>query len=326
MFDQNILVRVEEAFAEKRRAADELAELHRREAERKIPELKEINAALGDFTLRVLHASLKGGDVAARVNELRRENRQLRKTRDDLLEAAGFPRDYLQPKRSCPLCEDVGYAGGSLCSCMKKAIMAENAKASGIARLLERQNFETFSLDYYSDALLPGKTYSARDEMRNILNRCRAYAEDFSDQSPSLLFIGGTGLGKTHLSSAIAKVLLENGFDVLYETVPNVIAAFEKERFLSEEESVRTARFQEADLLILDDLGTEPQGKSANSVIYNLINSRTLVAGKPTIISTNLSYRQLEAQYDAPTTSRLFGDFDVYVFQGSDVRRARADS
>ena len=323
MFDQQAILDAEEQLRKKRNDADLAAELNRREAERALPELIPVDEALSSFVLRVLGASMQGGDVKAKVKALQEENRALRKKQEDLLEKGGFPRDYLVPKRTCPLCQDLGYVGSRMCSCLKKTLVAESARTSGIARLLERQNFETFDLSVYPDALLPGKTYSARDQMEKILNRCKAYADSFSEKSPSLLFIGGTGLGKTHLSSAIAKRVLEAGWDVVYDTVPNVVSTFEKERFLPEEESARSRRILEADLLILDDLGTEPQSKTANSVIYNLINTRTLVKGLPIIISTNLPYRQLEKQYDSPITSRLFGEFEVMPFQGQDVRRLR---
>ncbi len=326
MFDQRILQRVEEAFAEKRRLAEETAEQHRREAEKMAPDLKKINDELSHFSLKVLAESLRGKDpdrLPETIRQLQKENRDLMETQSDLLEAVGLPRDYLRPKRECPICKDTGFVNDRFCICMKKAILAESAKESGVSGLLKRQTFNSFSLDFYSAEPLPGKAGSARDTMKTILSKCKKYAEQFSEDSPSLLFIGGTGLGKTHLSSAIAGTLLQKGFNVVYETAANLVTAYEKERFLPESEMVRTPRYLEADLLILDDLGTESQGKTANSVIYNLINSRTLVAGKPMIISTNLSRKELEKIYDPPTTSRLFGEFTVYTFVGGDVRRAK---
>lgn len=324
MLEQELIQKLEALYQEKRESAKNRAQAHTAEAERRIPELKTVDRALSEIGLRVLGESLKGGaDLEERVHRLEEENRALQRLQGDLLEKAGYPRDYMKLRYECPRCSDTGFLGTAMCDCMKKALVAERIRASGLEKLLERQNFHTFRLDAISDLPLEGKSYSARAAMQKILERCRRYADTFGEDSPSLLFIGGTGLGKTHLSSAIAKAVLEKGFDVVYDSVPNVIGIFEKERFLPAEEAVRTRRIQEADLLILDDLGTEPQSKTAASEIYNLINSRTLVACRPTIISTNLSYRQLEKQYDAPITSRLFGEFEVLLFQGADMRRAR---
>ena len=323
MWDQQTILAAEEIMRKKRNDADLAAELNRREAEEKIPALIPVDEALSSFAVRVLGASMQGGDTKKKVALLQEENRALRKKQEDLLEKAGFPRDYLRPKRSCPICQDLGYEGSRMCRCMRKLIAAEGAKASGLSRLLERQSFETFDLSVYPNTAFPGKDFTVRDAMKKVLDQCKEYARTFNEHSPSLLFIGGTGLGKTHLSSAIAGVVLENGWDVLYDSVPNVVSTFEKERFLPEEESLRSRRILAVDLLILDDLGTEPQSRVSESVIYNLINSRTLVAQKPTIISTNLPYRQLEKQYDQPITSRLFGEFTVMPFYGEDQRRKR---
>ena len=190
-------------------------------------------------------------------------------------------------------------------------------------RLLKRQRFDNFDLSYYSERLLPEKTYSPRDVMASHLNYCRQYAAEFSTESPSLLFIGGTGLGKTHLSTAIAGEVIGKGFDVVYETAANVVSIFEKERFLPEEEAQGTRRLFEAELLILDDLGTETASKANTSAIYRLINHRASVAGLPTLINTNLSAKQLEKQYDTATYSRLLGEFETKVFFGSDIRLAK---
>ena len=142
--------------------------------------------------------------------------------------------------------------------------------------------------------------------------------------SGSLLLMGGTGLGKTHLSTAIAGKVLEKGYEVVYESAPEVASLFEKDRFGKDEkngEEIR--RLFDAELLILDDLGTEPQSQTSASAFYRLINTRASVLGLPTIVSTNLSYRQLEKQYDTAILSRLLGEFQVKLLQGSDVRMAK---
>ena len=324
MFHREILEEAEKILREKRQKEESAAMKRARDAEEKDPELRRLGEEKRAFGARVLSESLKGGeDLRERVEKLKTEHEATRRRYEDRLVKMGLPRDHTATKVSCALCGDTGYYQGKMCTCLKKEVVLGEIRASGIAHLLEKQTFANFDLSFYSATPLPEKRYSPRDVMREIYDFCRDYAENFSLSSPSLLFMGGTGLGKTHLSRAIAGEVIRRGYDVLYESAPAVAATFEKERFESEEEAGGTRRLLEAELLILDDLGTEAPSRATSSAIYRLINYRVAVKGLPTIISTNLSSRQLEKNYDSAVVSRLFGDFCVKFFQGSDVRMAK---
>ena len=322
MFHREIIEEISRRFDERRRAEEAAAQARTREAEDQNPALRAIGLKLRSLGMRVLEASMRGtADLPAALEKIAGEHRLLQKQYEEELVKMGKPADFTKPRVHCPLCRDSGMTDGKMCICMKKEVVREGMNQSGIARLLEKQRFDNFDLSLYADTLLPDKRYSPRDVMRDIYNYCRDYAENFTLSSPSLLFIGGTGLGKTHLSSAIAGKVIEKGYDVVYVSAPQIAATFEKERF--EPQGEKSARFFEAELFICDDLGTEPPSKAAASAIYRLINERVSVAGKPTIISTNLSYQKLEQQYDSTVLSRLLGDFEVKLFQGSDIRRQK---
>ena len=324
MFQQDLLDRVVGALNEKREYEEQAARHRAEEAEARDSKLAELGAALRAFPLRVFERSLTGGeDLQNSLVRLQEENRAVQEAYAQRLVAMGLPADYTKPKIYCSLCQDSGFVGGKMCSCLKRAAVLEGYRVSGMGKILEKQRFDNFDLSFYPQTLLPGKTYTVREQMAGILEDCRNWAENFSPDSPSLLFIGGTGLGKTHLSSAIAGKVIEQGFDVVYESAPNVAAIFEKERFESEDNAVGTRRIFEAELLILDDLGTEPDTKANSSAFYRLINQRVILGGKPTIISTNLTSRALEKQYDTAILSRLLGEFQVKQFIGEDIRRAK---
>lgn len=324
MFNRETLELVEKRLRAMRIEEEKAADRRREEAEEKNPRLRLLGNEIRSFGMRVLEESMASpADLPSRIERLRTEHRAVRREYEDLLEEMGYPRDYTLPRIRCQKCSDTGYFEGKMCTCLKKEAVLEGYRASGIGALLQKQRFENFDLSFYSTARLPDKDYSARDVMEEILSYCRDYAENFSLSSPSLLFIGGTGLGKTHLSGAIAGKAIEKGYDVVYESAPAVAAVFEKERFESEEDAEGTRRLLEAELLILDDLGTEPSSKVSASAIYRLINHRVAVKGLPTIISTNLTYRQLEKQYDSAILSRLLGEFSVKYFRGEDIRMAK---
>lgn len=324
MVNRELLEQLRERFDAKREEKEREAREREASAEEKNPELKKLGAAIRAIGGKILGEAMRGGeDLPQRLEAIHEEHRAMRNAYADLLETMGLTRDWNHPKWDCELCRDSGSVNGKLCQCFRKELVKESYRHSGFGKLLESQTFANFDLKWYPDTVLEGKRYSARDVMKEILNDCKAYAEGFGEGSESLLLIGGTGLGKTHLSSAIAGVVLGKGFDVVYESAPGVVSVFEKERFQNEENSSGTQRLFDADLLVLDDLGTEPGGKANVSGLYHLINYRASVAKKPTIISTNLTYRQLEKQYDTAILSRLLGEFRVKLFQGEDIRMAK---
>lgn len=316
---------VREEFAQKPIRAQEAAEARRREAERKIPGLKKIDEQISALGIKTFEAAFeyKGAELDKRLNEIKEENLALRKEKARLLKENGFPEDFTKIKYECDRCCDTGFVGGEMCLCMRKRLAQEGFKSSGLGELIKTQGFDSFRLECYSDAPDPKKGCSDRDVMTKILADCREYADNFGPESDCLLFVGQTGLGKTHLSSAIAKTAIEKGFDVVYESAPNAVSLIERDRFADDSErEQKSQRLFDCDLLILDDLGTEISGKNTPSIIYNIINTR-LVNRKPTIINTNLNAKELERNYDQRIISRLFGEYRVMLFEGKDVRRAK---
>ena len=157
--------------------------------------------------------------------------------------------------------------------------------------------------------------------MQLTFNHCRRYAKEFSRKSPSLLFTGGPGLGKTYLSACIARTVADSGFSVVYDTAGKLFADFEAEKFGGRGEE-QTRKYLACDLLIIDDLGTEMTTQFTQSVLYQVINTR-LMEDKPVIISTNLTDESLRQRYAAPIVSRLTGAYQTCQFLGHDIRQLR---
>ncbi len=306
--------RIAAQYKDKNLRAKQAAEMRRAEIHEKLPQVMEIDRALSQTGLRIMREALNGKEgLDARIKKLEEGNALLLEARREILLSAGYPEDYTSVHYECNDCMDVGFIDGKMCKCMRRALTLAGYESSGVLKLIEKQNFDTFDLKYYDGA--------ERMNMERILARTKHYAATFDGKHMrNLLFIGTTGLGKTHLSSAIAKEVVENGHDVIYESAQKIFSDFEAEKFgRTAQGEDRTSRYMTCDLLIIDDLGTEMQSQFTVSCLYNLVNTR-LISEKSMIISTNIRKEELLSKYTDRITSRLFGEFEICVFSGKDIR------
>ena len=206
-----------------------------------------------------------------------------------------------------------------MCSCLKalQRQMAYEKLCMDVP--LSESTFDSFSLEYYKE---DERTYP---QMSNILRVCKEYAGKFRADSSNLFFKGGTGLGKTHLSLAIANAAVQKGYGVIYGSAQTFAVALEKERFDRTDldgAGDTNSQLIACDLLILDDLGMEFPSAYVNAALYNVIDTRML-AKRPTIISTNLTLKELEKRYGERFVSRITGNYGMLEFIGSDIRRQK---
>jgi len=270
-----------------------------------------------------------------KIESVRKKNKDLRKKRKLLLEQAGYAENVTDPVYECENCEDSGYTGEKMCDCMKKALALESVNYSGLGRTIQTQTFGNFNLEHYGrkQALPELGNKSPYKYMKSIFDDCEKFAENFGGENfgeseemkRNLMFAGAPGLGKTHLSSAIAGRVIQKGYDVFYDSAQSILYSFEKERFsrFGKFDPDIIERYMTCDLLIIDDLGTEYSGNMSVSSLYNLINMR-LLENRSMIISTNLSANEIQTRYDARVVSRILGEFTVMSFIGKDVRLKKA--
>ena len=322
-YSRENLKKIKEEFAAKRRAAQAESERRTQELEKKYPDLKKLNGLIKETGVRIVETAFSHeGDIKKKIKDIEAEydaNIGFRKT---FLETYGYPGDYFDVKYECSLCNDEGYdENGKMCICMKRALALATYESSGIGKLMSKQSFDNFSLGYYDAG-------RERDNMKLVYDACKEYADEFTSKTTeSMLFCGTTGLGKTHLSTSIAKCVIDRGFDVVYETAQKLFDDFEHEKFsrgYSEMGNSSTEKYFDCDLLIIDALGTELSTQFTVSCLYNLINTR-INNEKPMIINTNLDRNELRQRYADRITSRLFGEFSVMPFCGRDIRIKKLD-
>lgn len=288
----------------------------------KYPRAREIEYEISKTAIRLSKAVLRGADVKIQLEKLKQNNLQLQKELQKILIDAGLPTNFLDTNYVCNLCKDRGFIDGHRCKCLNNLLKEEAYNRINSLSPMTLTSFENFSLNYYpTEPQQEGQT-SPRKRMAAILKYCKNYAINFSPSTKSLLMQGGTGLGKTYLSLAIAKVVIDNGFGVIYGSVPNILSRIEREHFKENSGVYTEDHLIACDLLILDDLGTEFLNRFSNSSVYNIINSR-IMANRSTIISTNLNMRELEKHYSDRLVSRFMENYVKLSFLGKDIRQIK---
>ena len=284
----------------------------------KEPRLGEIERELRRTAAHVLAATFRRqGDPVAAMQQLKKENLALQQERDWILQAEGLEPDDLTVQPICPTCGGTGYVGAVMCECLKELCRQEQKKE--LTNLFGAESFEKFRLDLYPEQYDNQLKRSPREVMNRTYHDTLSYAQNFTCTSPSLLFVGATGLGKTYLSACIARTVAGRGFSVSYAPVGQLMAAFENEKFRPQPDTSCTEEYFSCDLLIIDDLGTEMTTQFTISALYQILNTR-LMGAKPTIVSTNLPLGDLSARYSEQIASRLLGAYRLYKFYGDDIR------
>ena len=292
---------------------------HLAQAYAQVPRIREIDMLLRRTMAQAAQAAFRqGSDGRELLEKVRLQNLELQRERA-MLAMEHFEEGFLDESPICDNCGGSGYVGATMCECLRELCRQEQKKEVTILAG-SRETFNQFNLDYYPDRLDPKIGASPRAIMERNFKICRTYALTFAPSAGNLLFVGGTGLGKTFLSACIARAVADRGYSVVYETASHLFGKLEQARFNSNEETRReAAKFTDCDLLIIDDLGTEMPSQFVTAALYSLLNDR-LLAGKPMVISTNLNVDEMARRYSPQISSRLHGGFQRLTFVGEDIR------
>lgn len=322
-YKRSVYEEAKNRLAARRKSAEDAREMRHSAVAVKCPELLTIENEIASYGASVIKAVGMGADAQEYIRNLSVKSLAAQDKRKALLRKEGFPEDYLDTKYTCPICKDTGTHDSRYCTCYMNLTREIALEQLSKTAPVSSHTFENFSLRYYPD--VPDKTLgiNQKEHMQNIFEFCKAYAEDFSTKNRSIIMTGATGLGKTHLSLAIAAKAVSRGYFVIYDSAQNMMDKLEREHFskYSTEESIRDDVLG-CDLLVLDDLGCEFSTQFTTAEIYNIVNTRIL-RGLPTIISTNLSLSALEEKYTQRVTSRIIGNYYNLTFCGRDVRQVK---
>ena len=238
-YSAEVVKRARERLAQAREDRESENRQHLAEAYARVPRIREIDMQLRRTMAQAAQAAfLQGSDGKELLEQARQENLALQREREELVRQF-FEEGYLDDSPICRLCGGTGYVGSTMCECLTELCRQEQKKEISI--LAGKESFSQFRLDYYPDRIDPMYGASPRTIMERNFQTCKRYALYFSQNAGNLLFVGGTGLGKTFLSACIARTVADRGFSVAYETAAHLFGNLEKARFNPTEDSRREA-------------------------------------------------------------------------------------
>ncbi len=283
----------------------------------KLPQLAQLDDLHAQYTMQQLEFLLEG--QTAEAEEMRAKVRSVSSQKEQLIQNAGFPSNYLEPTYTCSHCKDTGFINNQRCRCFIQASIKLIYSQSHIENTLCNKSFDDFDLSLYSkEPLSPTDSWSPFDYAKDSFDKCQKFVQNFDTTGGNLLLSGNTGIGKTFLSSCVAKAMLDSNHSVVYFTATQFFNIFD---FNNKGQAADNEREQvsNCELLIIDDLGTELSTAFTNAQLFACLNDR-LLNGKSTLISTNLSVFEIRDRYSERVSSRILQSYTPCPLYGEDIR------
>lgn len=216
----------------------------------------------------------------------------------------------IEPIYSCKKCGDSGFVDGKYCSCLIKEVNNILIKESGFEKL---EDFKDVKFDIFED----------KEYMQSLYQKMQKWCH--SNFEKNIIFISGnTGVGKSHLTRCMANELINENYVVFFTTSFAMHQDFVKSHMTRDLELKNSLldRYLNADILFIDDLGTELRNPLITiNYLYHVINERK-INKRPTIITSNLDLYDLQDYYDERISSRIIDKQSSICLniQGEDLR------
>ena len=301
---------IERKYAERQKAARAKSEYYR---EILLEDDNYVNAL--NFRNKIKF-SLSKAKYDGNAEEIAKNEAELKKAQNGLNEAAakhGITKAMLTPSYRCEICKDTGYDKfGKICVCYKNTLKEVAAEELGIAE----KSLPTFDDVKFED----------KNDLEKYYTKIKQYAQKFTVNSKNLIISGNVGTGKSFMAGCICSAVDASGFSTLFLTAYELNSVLLKYHTAPiGEKELYLQLLCDCDLLVIDDLGSEPLYKNVTEEYLLMILSRRSADEYPTIITTNLTQEQLLDRYGDRTLSRI-NDKRRGIFlelKGEDLRRIK---
>lgn len=290
--NRTILNKALKTLKERKTAAERIADANYKVAlENK--DIERIDQQMRALTIEISKKEFWGKDSTSETQKMK----ELEKERTALIQK-NFGKDFsIVPKYSCPKCHDTGFCENGPCSCLKEVITSILLDLSGTARNLatfENANFDMFDEGY-------------REKIKLAYSKMEEWCQKFkTTKYKNIGLFGNTGVGKTFLTEAMANKLMSEGNIVMFTSSFNLGSTLlNYHKAIDEAKQSIIAPYLDCDVLIIDDLGTEPIYKNVTLEYLYLIANERYNSGKSTVFSTNLTLSEFRDRYGERVLSRL---------------------
>ena len=312
---------IEEILESRRQKNKEILKKKERALYDKSEEFRLLTDRIKELNIQRLKALMANQEYQSITDEIDR----LRGEKKLCVKKLGFSEDYLKLTYDCEICKDTGFYKQKSCICRNKLISERLYDQSMIHNIIQKENFDNFNPNLFRKNRQADEPVSPYENILSIKKEIERFLDKPPSRLPNFYFYGDVGTGKTYMINCIAKELMDRGVEVLYQSSNDMLNFLASYQFMYQEDKkanqAKARLIYDVDVLIIDDLGTEHITEVIKSNLFELINKR-LVAGKTTIISSNIAIFDLQMYYEKRISSRIMGNCEPVYFYGNDLRMA----